>query len=70
MSVLGLLTVVLALCAFLWPTAIYLPVARTGWRLLGGSARDKAAPIPIPVDHSAAPRPRWEVNPPATLRLA
>jgi hypothetical protein len=67
MSVLGLLTVLLALCAFLWPAAIYLPVDRTGWRLLGGSARDNAAPIPIPVDHSATPRSRGEVIPPAPM---
>lgn len=70
MSVHGLVAAVLALGLFLWLAAVYLPVARKGPRLTDRRDRDAAAPAPIPADRSGKSRPRGEVNPAATLRLA
>jgi len=70
MSVFGLVIVVLALGTFLWIVGVYFPVDREGQRLSGWSERDAAAPIPILIDRSGTARPRGEVYPPATFRLA
>jgi hypothetical protein len=68
MSILSLVTVVLALS--LWLAAVYLPVDWEGRRLPKRSDRDAAVPIPVLIDRSGTARPRGEANPPATLRSA
>jgi hypothetical protein len=70
MTIVSLVTVVLALGLSLWLLAVYLPVDRNGRRLAKRNDRDAAVPIPNLSDRSGTPRPSGEVNPPATLRSA
>ncbi len=70
MSVLGLVSVVLALGTVLWIAGVRLLVDREGRRLPGQGDWDAGAPVPILIDRSGRARPSGNANPPATLRLA
>ena len=70
MPILGFAAVALALGILLWFAGVYLPVDRKGRRSPDRRHRDRAIPVPIPVDRSGTPRPREEANPPTVGRSA